>query len=103
MYALIVESKEVLGTRGIFTEEGTEFLVTIEEEGWVPGTSTEYHMGDTIRKDTKIFKSVQHAQHFAKSWGGHPWWCKPNGKYRVIKLEAVYEEPEVKYYEEVKE
>ncbi len=102
MYALIVESKEVRGQSDqIMTDKGTRFLVLEEPEGWVPATSTQYRKGCALSRDAKLFDTIEGAEKFGDEWKGHPWWCQPNGNYKVVEVKPVYAEPRVTYYEEV--
>jgi hypothetical protein len=95
-YGLIVSCKEVRGLRGagdILVENGDEFLVTVDDEGWVPATSVSLRIEDTLKlpPKTKAFDNVEDARSFAEMWRGHPWWVQPNGSYRIIELTPVYE------------
>jgi hypothetical protein len=33
------------------------------------------------------FDDPKEAKDFVKKWKGHPWWCKPNGKYELIAVQ----------------
>lgn len=103
-YALIVQGREMKGDSGhIMTRNNEWFLVLDEPEGWVPATSIHYSEGNSIRKDAKLFKTPEEAEAFAKTWKGHPWWCSPNGKFRVVEVEPVYGKPSIDYYKEIGE
>ena len=99
-FALIVKGKYVPTYDGkIMTQEGDPFLVLNDNEGWVPATSIRYKPGK-LPADTKIFKSKEIAENFAKNWKGHPWWCVPNGEFKIIKVKIKYRKV-VEGYEEV--
>jgi hypothetical protein len=89
MYAIIMQSKETryatgLGGR-IASEAGSEHLVCDDE--W--GPTTRRLPDEMLPQDTTKFDTVEQADEFAKSWDGHPWTFKPNGKYRIVKLVKV--------------
>ena len=88
-YALRVESREVLYADGdVNTFEGAEFWVCVEPEGWVEATSSPYH--GQMAPDLLTFKTPEAAGRFAKRWDGHPWWCKPNGKFTVVPVRRKF-------------
>lgn len=83
MYALIVESREVRAESGrAMTEQGARFWVTRCE--WVEATSTRMVGTDAVPRFVKLWDSADDAEAFAERWGGHPWWCVPNGTYEVV-------------------
>jgi hypothetical protein len=85
LYAVVVTSLEAKSTSGtVITPAGTQFIATIEPDGWVPATSSRYT--GAIPADAKTFDTEEAAVNFAKSWNGHPWWCRPNGEYEVIQV-----------------
>lgn len=85
-FALIVTGRKVKD----MVQSGQEFLVEVEPEGWVAATSTRFDGSFTGR--TKIFSSEDEAVNFAASWDGHPWWCKPTDKFRVIEIKQKYKQ-----------
>ena len=92
MFVVIVESEEARsGVKGnpIVTREGSEFIATIEADGWVEATSSNFH--GKIPADAKTFGTYGEAEGFAKRWEGHPWWCRPNGNYKIVEVEPVIE------------
>ena len=102
MYALIVQGKEMKSENGtVMTRNKEWFLVISDPEGWVEATSIQHSLGNSIRKDAKLFKTSAEAAEFAKHWKGHPWWCSPTGKCRVIKVKPCYGKPPVDYFIEV--
>jgi len=101
-FALIVESGEARSSDdAVLTEDGDKFLVIIEPEGWVEATSSRWDgnlkSSNGFPHDPKLFKSPEAATKFAKRWGGHPWWCNPNGNFEVIEVRPVFEQVQVGY------
>lgn len=92
MYILIVEGKEVISSYGNpLSREGEEYYVCKELEGWVEATGkalTFYTEG--VPREIKTFRTQEEAITFAKKWKGHPWWVKPNGSFRVLKVTPRY-------------
>jgi hypothetical protein len=92
MYAVVFECKEArvgIGRRPIVTAAGTKALLLVEPEGWVPATSGEFSGSFA---GAKRFRSEADAHEFMRTWGGHPWYNTPNGKYELIELRPVYEQ-----------
>jgi len=95
MYGLIMQSRKVLYVKGgVATRAGEEFVVNDGE--WGPGT-TRYNPDKPLPTDTLTFETFETADEFARSWGGHPWTFKPNGKYRVVKLTVATEPRHIGY------
>lgn len=91
-FVLVVESGKAadIAFGSVITLEGEKFVVTVDREyAW--DTSSRWHNGDPIPLDAKIFQTAEAAAKFAKHWSGHPWWCKPNGKYEIFEVVPVYE------------
>lgn len=87
MFALIVKSKKV----GSMTEAGSEFIVRACDQGCVPATSSLLLMTDQVLpKDTMLWPTEEKAEEFARNWEGHPYWCRPNGKFRVVAVTPKY-------------
>jgi hypothetical protein len=88
-FAIIVTGSEVKSSsNSILSEEGQQYWVVIEREGWVDATSRHYQRA--VPQDVKLFDSEDDAKAFADRWEGHPWWCKPKS-YTVVKLQERYE------------
>jgi hypothetical protein len=88
-FAIIVTGSEVKSSsNSILSEEGQQYWVVIEREGWVEATSRHYQRA--VPQDIKLFDSEDDAKAFADRWEGHPWWCKPKS-YTVVKLQERYE------------
>lgn len=90
-FALVVESHEAKAVSGtVLTKDGELFWACVEPEGWVEATSSRCTDKNCVPGDAKIFKNEEAAGKFAARWKGHPWWCKPNGNFEVIRVEPVY-------------
>lgn len=80
-YAIMVTSDKAVSDAGmpgaVVTEKGDRFWVCIEPEGWVEATSSRVGDPMDIPVDAMTFITEAAAEHFAKKWTGHPWWCKP--------------------------
>ena len=88
-FAIIVTGSEVKCiSNNILSEEGQQYWVVIEREGWVEATSRHYQRA--VPQDIKLFDSEDDAKAFADRWEGHPWWCKPKS-YEIVKLQERYE------------
>jgi hypothetical protein len=88
MFALKVRSHEARsGPEDIITAEGSWFWVVDEPNGWVEATSSpcNYEPGK-VPNNVKTFKTEWGAAEFAVDWKGHPWWCKPDGTFEVVRL-----------------
>jgi hypothetical protein len=91
-FVLIVESEEARSgyNDSVVTRNGDKFLVTLEPEGWVEATSEAWSGSPYSKRafpnSVKVFNSEEDAVKFAKRWKGHPWWCVPNGNYKVIEV-----------------
>lgn len=98
LFAVIVESCEARSgyNDSIMTKAGDKFLVTVEPEGWVEATSSQWN--GSLRNSNgfphkpKMFDSREAAEKFAKRWKGHPWWCRPNGNFDIIEIEPVFKQ-----------
>lgn len=102
MYILVVHGKEVKSGDGTpLAKEDEEFLVTEEADGWVEATSTSFRWAlqvcGGIPGGVKVFDTKEDAEKFAAKWKGHPWWCKPNGKFEVIEVKPKYNQILVGY------
>ena len=96
-FGLIVQGSETRSSDGsIIGREGEWYLVCDDHDGWVEADSMRYENGN-IPTCVKKFKTPEIAQKFAKRWKGHPWWCKPNGVYKVISMEPKYETRTIGY------
>jgi len=97
-FVLIVESHEARSgyNNTVLTESGDRFLVVDEPEGWVEATSAAWtgSLNDSngFPHEPKLFESVGEAAAFAKRWEGHPWWCKPNGKYEILEMRPAFKQ-----------
>lgn len=105
-WALMVRSNEVRsGLLGnpVVTQSGEWFIVENEPEGWVEATSINIGGGSAANlldewlgrsasnsKHIKRFNSPEEAESFARRWRGHPWYCKPSGKFSVVEIKPVY-------------
>ena len=87
MYAVIIESAEVLSKNGVMTKEGTEFLA-VRYLGDTDIT-VEYFL-DQFPKWTKTWETLEEAQEYVHTFQSDTWWCKPNGKYTVVPIEPTY-------------
>jgi hypothetical protein len=99
MYALFIQGKEAKSSEGnlIVGKEGGWYLVCKEPENWVPATGYVVKGFILIRKDAKLFKTIEDAEAFAGTWAGHPWWVIPNGNFKIIKVKPVYEQILLRY------
>lgn len=89
-YAVIVQCKEAKALSGtIMCEEGTEVII---EKGEWGDTSYPITSSRGIGTTVKTFTTYEAAEKFAKEWDGHPWYYKPNGKYRIVELEKQYKQ-----------
>jgi hypothetical protein len=102
-FALIVESGEVRSqyNDAVITKDGDKFLVVIDTEGWVEATSSWWDgslkSSGGLPLNLKLFESFDAATEFAKRWGGHPWYRKPNGNFEVIEVRPVFQQVQVGY------
>jgi hypothetical protein len=96
-YVLCVQSKEApagLG-RAPMTEEGDWFLVMEDvPDHWVEATAMRvtlpFDPAYIFNTDVKVFDTAAEAAAFAQRWGGHPWWCRPNGTFQIYEVSAHY-------------
>jgi hypothetical protein len=95
-FTLVVRSKEARSSaagRPIITKEGTEFWVLRDVEGWVEATSRpccrSLRTGE-VPVDILLFSSREKAEEFARRWKGDPWWCIPDGTFRIIPVRPEY-------------
>lgn len=96
MFVVVVESAKVISGAKVnspITYEGDRFIVTIDPEHWVEADSQ--HFNGEIPPHAKIFDTFNEAEKFAKRWGGHPYWCKPNGNYEIIEVQPKFGEPQI--------
>jgi hypothetical protein len=107
-HVLMVQSSLVLAVnKSVITEEGECFWVTEDDGNWVEATSVSVGIrllplklwGKEIPMDAKLFPTEEEATAFAKRWQGHPWWVKPNGNFKVITVEPVFEQRKIAYRE----
>lgn len=73
----------------LVSKEGDWHWIVTEPDGWVPATSVRANNG-VVPSDVKVFASEPSAQAFIKRWSEiyHPWYGKPNGTYKLVKLKA---------------
>lgn len=99
-FIVVVESKQVIIGRGdkktIETEKGQEFLAPEQDGGWVEAFPSEWPCSEErIYEKAKKFSSVEEAVGFWERWDNYLKkycrWCEPNGKYKIIEIEPVYE------------
>ncbi len=89
-YVVVVESFEACsGAIGnqILTREGDKFIALLDESGWVEASSIKYD--GLIPMNAKTFATKESAEEFARRWKGHPWWCRPNGNYKVLEVQEI--------------
>ena len=91
-YAVIFQCKQAVSSyqNTVMTREGEEAVLQVEPEGWVPATATTFT--GKLPRDIKVFDSEEKAHAFMKTWGGHPWYHIPNGKYRLVPIKPVYKD-----------
>lgn len=90
--AVIVTSKEVRsGAEGrtVITKHGDQFWLCNQKEGWVSATGSTYYGEKSLPKDLKLFDSEEEIKHFLSTWKGHPFWCKPFGTHRTVRIKIV--------------
>lgn len=86
-YAAIVKSKRVASQGTVYTKTGERFWIVKGE--WGPSShQCLTHPG--VPSDVMTWETEEEAEAFAKGWGGHPWWCKPNGKFEIVKVRPKY-------------
>ena len=94
-FIVIVESLAAIASSGnIVTKNGEKLLVINDPENWVEATSRSlnFYKNENLPKDVKTFDSHETAERFAKRWKGHPWYCKPSGKFEILEIKPVYEQ-----------
>jgi len=92
VFVVVVTSREVRTGYGgsVMTPKGAKFIATEDSEGWVEATSSHSH--GEVPNDAKTFTTLVDAEEFAERWEGHPWWCRPSGKYEILEVTPRYKQ-----------
>ncbi len=93
-YAIQVQGREAKSSDGMVVgSEGAWYWVLKDVEGWVEATSIEvgspFVSSGEIPAHIKTFATPSEAEQFARRWKGHPWWCEPNGEFKVFAVSPV--------------
>lgn len=90
-YAVQMQCKEVKDANGdTLTQEGT--LVWVCQGEWGVECSTGSLYQKKIPSCVAEFETEEAANKYMKTFKGNPWYYKPNGKYKVFKLNPVYKQ-----------
>lgn len=85
MFGLVVNSSEARSADDtVITRDGDAWWVCIED--WVEASGRRVSRYENPPEALKTFSTPAEAEAFAKRWTGHPWYCRPNGKFQVVEV-----------------
>lgn len=90
-YAVQMECKEALNAdKKLVTEEGK--LVWLCTGEWGVECCSSYNYAGDVPTNVVEFDTEVAAHKYMETFKGAPWYYKPNGKYKVFKLNPVYKQ-----------
>lgn len=100
LYVVKVQSRIAISqyNGAVITKDGAWMWVTKDSNGWVEASSVHAHPKGPIPVTAKPFETREKAEAFARRWRGHPWWCIPNGTFKIIPVK-VCTRPIFSHYE----
>ena len=96
-FAIIYECREAISGNGaVVTNEGHEVVVVNDERG-VTTSPLKFCGTQRIGGHVKKFQTREGAERFMNGFDGHPWYAKPNGKFRVVEIKPKFKQVFDKY------